>query len=94
MFNLSRSRQFLGKGGIYCDSRYGPVFKADEDGSDLCTYQIFNGDNWCWSYGNRLSYRIGVVDGVNMLTNKKDGNFTITEIEVWEIKNVENLKKN
>jgi hypothetical protein len=26
-----------------------------------------------------------------MLTNKEDGSFTITEIEVWEIKNVENL---
>ncbi len=26
-----------------------------------------------------------------MLTNKEDGYFTITEMEVWEIKNVENL---
>ncbi len=26
-----------------------------------------------------------------MLTNKENGYFTITEIEVWEIKNVENL---
>ncbi len=24
-------------------------------------------------------------DGLNRLTNKIDGNFTITEIEVWEI---------
>ena len=24
-------------------------------------------------------------DGKNMLTNKEDGNFTITELEVWEV---------
>jgi hypothetical protein len=26
-----------------------------------------------------------------MLTNKEDGKFTISEIEVWEVVNVENL---
>jgi hypothetical protein len=27
-----------------------------------------------------------------MLTNNKDGDFTISEIEVWEVVNVENLE--
>jgi hypothetical protein len=26
-------------------------------------------------------------DGISMLTKKKDGGFTITELEVWEISN-------
>jgi hypothetical protein len=29
--------------------------------------------------------------GVNMLTNEVNKNFTITELEVWEVINVENL---
>jgi hypothetical protein len=29
-----------------------------------------------------------------MLTNKEDGKFTISELEVWEVLNVENLVLN
>ena len=31
-------------------------------------------------------YKIPIEDGKNMLTNKEDGDFTITELEVWEVK--------
>ncbi len=51
----------------------------------------FNGDNSCYSYANESGYCIGLEGRKNMLTNNKDGLFTISEIEVWEIINVENL---
>jgi hypothetical protein len=85
LFNLSRSRQFLGNGGIYCNSGYGPVFIEEAGSADLGAFQPFNGDNKCLSFANRPGYRIGVVDGVNMLTNQKDGAFTISELEVWQV---------
>ena len=48
--------------------------------------QPFNGDDKCKSWANSSGYKIGVdAAGVNMLTNKKDGDFTISEIEVWEV---------
>jgi hypothetical protein len=39
----------------------------------------------CNSEANCLGYKIGMeTDGVtNKLTRKKDGGFTITELEVW-----------
>jgi hypothetical protein len=46
----------------------------------------FNGDGKCWSYANKPGYHIPVDDGgINMLTNKKDVLFTITELEVWQV---------
>jgi hypothetical protein len=46
----------------------------------------FNGDRKCKSKANLPGYRIPVDDGgINMLTNKKNGEFTITEIEVWQV---------
>ena len=91
MFNLTRGRIFKAKGGIFCNSYCGPVFKAEDGDTDLYAVSPFNGDNKCVSYANLPGYSIGIEGGMNMLTNKKDGNFTITEIEVWEILNVENL---
>ncbi len=48
----------------------------------------FNGENKCYSWANNPGYKIGKeTDGVtNKLTRKKDGEFTITELEVWSLK--------
>jgi hypothetical protein len=88
LFNLSSSRQFKGshKAGIYCRSDCGPVFKADGSNWELGAYGPFNGDDKCISRANLPGFGIGVdADGNNLLTNKKDNFFTITEIEVWEV---------
>ncbi len=42
--------------------------------------------NACMSWANNLGYKIPEnSDGINMLTNKKPGLFTIREIEVWGV---------
>jgi hypothetical protein len=87
LFNLSSSRQFKGshKAGILCRSDCGPVFYADGYWN-LGAGEPFNGDNKCYSYAIQPGFSIGRdADGNNLLTNKKDGLFTITEIEVWEV---------
>jgi hypothetical protein len=48
----------------------------------------FNGDGNCRSYANEPGYRIPVDGaGTNMLTNtnNKYQDFTITELEVWQV---------
>jgi hypothetical protein len=46
----------------------------------------FNSDGHWYSWANKPRYRISVDGaGTNMLTNNKDNNFTITELEVWEV---------
>jgi hypothetical protein len=94
LFNLSSSRQFTNtdKGGIGCRSNCGPAFGNKETGAELCAYEPFNVDGKCGSYANQDGYKIDKEGGKNMLTNNKDGNFTISEIEVWEVVNVENLE--
>jgi hypothetical protein len=64
----------------------GPCFRGC-DGNDLSArYEPFNGDGKCFSYANLSGYRIPVDGaGTNMLTNNKDDNFTITELEVWQV---------
>ncbi len=56
--------------------------------SELVAYAPFNGENKCCSRANKSGYKIGMeTDGVtNKLTRKKDGEFTITELEVWSLK--------
>lgn len=56
------------------------------DTVELGVCEPFNGENECESRGNKAGYNIDIEDGKNMLTNKVDGCFTITEIEVWEVK--------
>ena len=43
----------------------------------------------CESWGNRDVYGIPIKEGINMLTNQKDGKFIITEMEVWQVKEIE-----
>jgi hypothetical protein len=95
LFNLSSSRQFKGShnAGIVCRGSCGPVFRADGIYWELGAGEPLNGDKNCASRPNLPGFGIGRdADGNNLLTNKKeDENFTITEIEVWQIVNVENL---
>jgi hypothetical protein len=89
LFNLSCQRHFPNKGTgkeIWGHSDYGPFFTGG-DGGELGAFdEPFNGDRKCWSYPNKPGYRIPVdVASTNMLTNKKDAWFTITELEVWEV---------
>ncbi len=46
----------------------------------------FNGYGNCSSHANKPGYFIPLDGaGKNMLTNKLDGSFTISELEVWEV---------
>ena len=54
--------------------------------SELSAFSPFNGNGKCISETNQRSYRIPVDGaGTNMLTNNKNGRFTITELEVWQV---------
>jgi hypothetical protein len=83
LFNLSSFRQFTntGKGGILSYTFSGPVFGNE----DLCATEPFNGFKKCYSNANKSGYSIAKEGGKNMLTNKEDGKFTITELEIWQV---------
>jgi hypothetical protein len=89
LFNLSSRINFPSKQtgiDIYCRDDYGPCFSGS-DGNELDVYnEPFNGDWNCASYKNKPGYDIPEVDGLNMLTNKENRGFTISELEVWEVK--------
>ncbi len=86
LFNLTRSRHFPSKAtgrDIYCAGNFGPCFEGFA-GDDLVAWnQPFIGKDSCCSYANQPGYNIPLVDGKNQLTNKADGKFTISELEVW-----------
>jgi hypothetical protein len=91
LFNLSQQRHFphssQAKYAIDCRSYRGPAFSGDGNWYELCAcYEPFNGDNKCESRANENGYLIPLKDGKNMLTDKSDGRFTISELEVWEVK--------
>ena len=94
LFNLTRSRHFPSKASgkdIYCRDDYGPCFHGGGDGSELAAFYPFNSKENCRSYANQSGYNIpsetkkGLFSDteINQLTNKKDGAFTISELEVW-----------
>ena len=66
----------------------GPVFGGWFGVELAAASSPFNGENNCFSRANYPGYKIGMeTDGVtNKLTRKKDGRFTITELEVWTLK--------
>jgi hypothetical protein len=87
IFNLGQQQVFKSQGGqyggIYCYSGCGPCYGG---GPDLGAWEKpFNGDDQCRSWANKSGYNIPLKDGKNMLTNKENGDFTITELEVWEV---------
>jgi hypothetical protein len=69
------------------------VFGSIGNWGELRACEPFNGDGKCVSCAYQSGYKIVIEGGKNMLTNYKDGNFTISELEVWEVVNVENLPK-
>ena len=92
LFNLSKQSHFPNKRTgkeILCRSNWGPCFSGGK--SELsATNEPFNGDNKCYSWAKEPGYDIPVDGaGTNMLTNKKDGAFTITELEVWQVSYIE-----
>ena len=92
LFNLSCFRVFPSKEtgtDIYCSYYWGPCFRGGNH-TELGTLAPFNGYESCDSNANKPGYEIPVdAAGKNMLTNQKDGAFTITELEVWEVKYLE-----
>ena len=93
LFNLSSSRQFTNtdEGGIYCRRSDGPNF-GNKNYYELAAFEPFNGEFKCGSWVNNDGYNIEDDEcGKNMMTNERDGSFTISELEVWEVINVENL---
>jgi hypothetical protein len=69
---------------IFCVKGYGPRFG---DGELSVFKEPFNRQNACWSWANSSVYNIPVnSEGINMLTNKKGMQFTITSIEVWGVR--------
>jgi hypothetical protein len=87
LFNLSRERCYQNskKGvAIYCRSNVGPYFTGNGN-SELVACEPFNGKKYCHSYANESGYNIPLEGGKNMLTNEEDGEFTISELEVWGV---------
>jgi hypothetical protein len=87
LFNLSKQSHFPNKRTgkeIYCNSNWGPCFNGGKSNELSASGEPFNGENNCNSWAKEPGYGIPVNWwGTNMLTHKKDGKFTITELEVW-----------
>ncbi len=86
LFNLTRSRHFPSQAtrkNIKCFRNQGPSFSGGAI-SDLTARGLpFNGISKCWSYANNYGYKIPLLGEINQLTNQKDGEFTISQLEVW-----------
>ena len=93
LFNLSSCRHYPSRnesGAIFCGTKLGPCFDGGSDSELSADEDPFNMVGNCSSNGNKPGYEIPVDGaGINMLTNYKDGNFTISDLEVWEVKNLE-----
>jgi hypothetical protein len=85
LFNLTCCRYFPLKekdtGYPYNDELY---YGAGE----LTVKHPYNGNNNCYSDTN-YHYGIPFEDGKNMLTNKEGKYFTITEMEIWKVTEME-----
>ena len=92
LFNLSCQRHFPNKGKrteIWCKTSLGPAYGGEE----LSAWSPFNGNGNCESFPSKSAYGIPEEGGKNALTNQDNGGFTITELEVWSIKEeVRNIK--
>ena len=86
LFNLSRERCYNSKEkyAILYASNLGPCFTGN-GATELIAFEPFNGENRCRSFANNPGYNIPLEGGKNMLTNEKDGDFTISELEVWGV---------
>ena len=81
LFNLSFFRYFPSKLKGK-EMEFGNLFHfTGGDKDDLRVWY-----NKCTSYANGSGYAIPIdKDGLNMLSNQKEENFEITEMEVWEV---------
>ena len=71
---------------MLCSPDLGPCFNGSGNCELGATEEPYNGEDSCSSVANEPGYGIPVdTHGINMLTNRKDGNFTISELEVWEV---------
>ncbi len=89
LFNLSSFHNFprKGKNFFYINDPNSTKFTGGIDELESCK-EPFNGEGNFISCSNKTIYEIPLNEaGLNMLTNKKDGNFTISELEVWEVTN-------
>ena len=69
-----------------CSSDHEPSFGVLEDGELVSFKSPFNGYGNCKSTANSPGYGIPVdALGTNMLTKEMDGQFTISELEIWEV---------
>ncbi len=85
LFNLSCQRHFPNYGTgkeIECSTYQGPCY----GGGELRAWPPFDGQGKCDSLAGWSTYRIPKEGGKNALINKEDLSFTITELEVWSIK--------
>lgn len=84
LFNLSRFRHFpsqQSKLDIWHKREYGPVFAGIEN-FELAQIS----ERLCISNYGYSGYNIPLdANGVNMLTNRQGNEFTISELEVWEV---------
>jgi hypothetical protein len=85
LFNLSLFRHFP-------STQKGEEMKNHKNAWQICFSDglkidgNLNDYGSCSSSGKCEEFEIGYdEDGMNRLTNKDDGNFTVTEVEVWEI---------
>jgi hypothetical protein len=71
---------------IGCKKDKGPCFEGSDSCELVAYYEPFNGDDNCTSSVNESSYDIPMDGtGINLLTNKEVRDFTISELEVWEV---------
>ncbi len=80
-----------GEGIISSSNIGGPRFGYGE----LVINEPFNSYRNCGSWANGNVFPINIECGKNLLTNKSDDYdkwFTISELEVWEVVNAENIK--
>ena len=88
VFNLSKQRHFMNKGigeDILSNTYSGPHFGQAELSA---LFEPFNGEGKCRSYANQSSFGIPKEGRINMLTNKENGYLTITELEVWQVREI------
>ena len=90
LFNLSCRRHFPTKGvkgqEILCNGALGPDFTGGHCTELGAPNEPFN-EGQCVSCLNEAGYGIPVdANGINTLTNKEGEYFTISELEVWEVK--------
>ena len=68
----------------------GPCFNGGNESELEVVDPPFNSDGNCCSNTYRPGFDIPKDgNGFNMLTNREDGNFKISEIEVWKVKFIE-----